>query len=146
MSKIVTDEEIAQARRAARDAAKVEPRAIEARYDARTKRIVVELKSGAEVRVPTRLIQGLSGATPRQLSDIEILGDGLALHWEELNADITVPGLARGIFGTVKWMEELKSAAVTMGRQGGRVRSAAKTAAVRANGQKGGRPRKEVVA
>jgi hypothetical protein len=32
-------------------------------------------------------------------------------------------------------------AAVALGRKGGKVRSAAKTAAVRANGAKGGRPR-----
>jgi hypothetical protein len=33
-------------------------------------------------------------------------------------------------------------AAVTLGRRGGRVRSAAKTEAARANGQRGGRPGK----
>ena len=38
-------------------------------------------------------------------------------------------------------MARKNKAAVSLGRRGGKVRSAAKTAAVRANGAKGGRPR-----
>jgi len=41
-----------------------------------------------------------------------------------------------GVLGSPRWMAGL------MGRKGGRARTAAKAAAARANGQRGGRPRK----
>jgi hypothetical protein len=44
--------------------------------------------------------------------------------------------LMSGIFGSPRWMAGL------MGRKGGSARTAAKSAAARANGQRGGRPRK----
>jgi hypothetical protein len=46
-----------------------------------------------------------------------------------------MPGLLDGIFGTRAWMSRI-------GAQGGAVRSEAKARAVRANGAKGGRPKK----
>lgn len=39
-------------------------------------------------------------------------------------------------------MSKINSAAALLGRKGGKAKSEAKTAAVRANGKKGGRPRK----
>jgi len=61
---------------------------------------------------------------------------GYALRWERLDADFTVIGLLAGIFGTKAWMSEL-------GRKGGNARSEAKASAVRENGKRGGRPRKD---
>lgn len=43
---------------------------------------------------------------------------------------------------SVRWDAQRSSAASLLGARGGRAKSAAKTAAVRANGAKGGRPRK----
>jgi len=60
------------------------------------------------------------------------MGNGFALHWESIDAGFTVPGLLAGIFGTRKYMAQLA----------GRATSPAKAAAARANGAKGGRPRK----
>ena len=71
-------------------------------------------------------------ATDDQLAAVEILGNGYGLHWEALDADISVPGLLAGIFGTKAYMARLA----------GRTKSPAKAAAARANGAKGGRPRK----
>jgi general stress protein YciG len=84
---------------------------------------------------PPAIAQGLRDATPEQLAAVELEGNGYALHWEELDADFTVPGLLAGRLGSKRWMSEL-------GRKGGRVTSAAKAEAARINGQKGGRPRK----
>jgi len=42
------------------------------------------------------------------------------------------------------WTEEVNSAAVKLGRSGGRSTSDVKTAASRLNGRKGGRPRKDI--
>jgi hypothetical protein len=52
------------------------------------------------------------------------------------DADIYVPALLRGVFGSKHWM------AAHLGANGGKVRSGAKAAASRENGRKGGRQRK----
>lgn len=109
-----------------------EPRAATARYDRSSGRIIVDLENGCTFAFPPRLAQGLEGATDDQLATVEILGKGYGLHWEELDVDLSLPGLMAGIFGTKTWMA----------RRAGQATSAAKAAASRANGAKGGRPRK----
>jgi Protein of unknown function (DUF2442) len=110
-------------------------KAIRARYDRRVSRIVISLDNGLELAFPPRLAQGLENA-PAELALIEIspLGDGL--HWPALDADLYVPALLQGVFGSKNWM------ARQLGAAGGRARSGAKAAAARENGRKGGRPRK----
>lgn len=117
-----------------KEKAATEPRAKSARYDRETNRLVVELKNGAVFIVPCDLIQGLRGADPDLIAEVELLPRGAALHWERLDVDFSVAGLLLGLFGTRAWMAEL-------GRRGGSVTSEAKAAAVRENGRKGGRPR-----
>jgi hypothetical protein len=113
-----------------------EPRARRAYYDPQTDRLVIDLINGTTFMVPHQLIQGLSGADPELVAGVEIPDKfGLSLHWEKLDADFSVGGLVRGVFGTRLWMAEL-------GRKGGRSTSAAKRAAARANGKRGGRPPK----
>lgn len=70
------------------------------------------------------------------MAKIEITPTGLGLHWPRLDADLYLPSLLKGVLGSPSWMAGL------MGRMGGRVRSKAKAAAARANGRRGGRPRK----
>ena len=128
----LTREEIAAARARGRLRRATEPHATSARYDRKSDRIVVELDSGATFTFPPQLVEGLTEATADQLADIELLGGGFGLHWERLDVDYTVPGLVNGIFGTARWMAA----------RAGRATSPAKAAAARANGAKGGRPRK----
>jgi hypothetical protein len=52
------------------------------------------------------LAQGLENATDAQLSRVEILGVGFGLHWEELDADVSVEGLLAGRFGSRRYMAE----------------------------------------
>jgi len=47
-----------------------------------------------------------------------------------------LPALLEGVFGSPRWMAGL------LGKSGGLARTAAKVAAARKNGSKGGRPRK----
>lgn len=111
-----------------------EPRAAKARYDRRSKRVVVDLLNGATFAFPAHLAQGLDKASDDELAEVEVLGSGYGLRWETLDVDLSIPGLLAGIFGTRRWMAELA----------GRSTSEAKAAAARANGGKGGRPRKTV--
>jgi len=114
--------------------------AVSARYDRRRSRVVVSLNTGVELAFPTRLAEGLAGASPENLADIEISPAGLGLHWPRLDADLYVPALLQGIFGSKSWM------ARHLGAQGGRARTVAKVSASRENGRKGGRPKKAVTA
>lgn len=111
--------------------------AVSAEYDARQNRLVVGLSSGVIIMVPVHLMQELADADPAALGDIEIAPSGLALHWPSLDADVYVPSLMQGVFGTKRWM------AAQLGAAGGRVSTPAKAAAARENGAKGGRPRKQ---
>lgn len=110
--------------------------AVSARYDRRRSRVVVALNTGVELTFPTRLAEGLADASPDSLAEIEVSPAGLGLHWPKLDADLYVPALLQGVFGSKKWM------ARQLGAEGGRARTAAKVAASRENGRKGGRPRK----
>ncbi|MCX8017536.1 MAG: DUF2442 domain-containing protein, partial [Rhodocyclaceae bacterium] len=107
----------ASAVRAGRQAAAEEPRAQSARYDATTRRIVVELTNGCTFIFPADRGQGLAGASDAQLAEVEVLPGGEVLHWETLDADLGVPQLIAGIFGSRLWLREL-------GRRGGRATSA----------------------
>ena len=115
-----------------------EPQAGAARYDEAKGEVTVELVSGCTYKFPARLVQGLSGATHEELALVEVQGRGFNLHWPELDVDLYVPALVSGVFGTRDWMVK------ALARHAGRSTSPAKAAAARANGAKGGRPRKKV--
>ncbi len=112
------------------------PRAIAVRYDPPTGRVTIDLANGCAYSFPAPLVEDLQGATGDQLSTIEIDGLGLNLHWPALDADLFVPALIDGVFGTRAWMTR------ELARRAGSATSPAKAAAARANGAKGGRPRK----
>jgi hypothetical protein len=114
--------------------------AVSARFDRRRALVVVVLNTGIELAFPTRLAEGLAGASAEALAEIEISPAGLGLHWPRLDADLYVPALLQGVFGSKSWM------ARQLGAQGGRARSVAKAAASRRNGRKGGRPGKAATA
>jgi Protein of unknown function (DUF2442) len=130
-----SDPQITSAQARGRELLATEPRALSARYDSKSGRIVVELSNGATYAFPASLGQGLETAAPAELAEVEVLGSGFGLHWEKLDVDLSIPGLLAGRFGTRTWMSELA-------RRAGSVTSPAKAAAARANGAKGGRPRK----
>ncbi len=128
----LTDAEIDAALERGQAMRRHEPRAAAARYDPQLDRIIVDLTNGCTFSFPPRLAQGLETATGDQLAQVEILGAGYGLHWEALDADLSIPGLLAGLFGTQAYMA----------RHAGQATSPAKAAAARTNGAKGGRPRK----
>lgn len=109
------------------------PLALSARHE--EGRICIELDNGCAFAFPVAHAQGLADAAPTALSRIEVTGAGLGLYWPDLDVDLYVPHLIKGVFGSKRWMAQI-------GAVGGRVSSPAKAAAARANGRLGGRPRK----
>lgn len=112
------------------------PVAVAARLERGRRMIAVELDNGVEVRFPADRAEGLAGGSAAALQEIEITPSGLGLHWPRLDADLYLPALLAGIFGSRRWI------AAQLGASGGRSRSAKKVSAARVNGQRGGRPRK----
>jgi hypothetical protein len=103
------------------------------RFDGSSERIVVDFLNGASFIFPARSVEGLENATVDELADVSLLGE-TGLHWEALDLDYSISGLMSGIFGSKSFMDAR--------RRGGQSRSEAKIAASRANGAKGGRPKK----
>ena len=132
----VTDAQLRAAEARGRQVLGTAPRASAARYDKITGRVMVDLVNGCSYAFPARLVQDLHGASDDELASVEVDGAGLNLHWPALDADLYVPALVSGIFGSRAWMAE------ELARMAGRATSPAKAAAARANGAKGGRPRK----
>jgi len=84
--------------------------AVSAEYDARQDRLVVGLNTGVVFMVSVRLLEGLADADAEELAEIEISPAGLGLHRPRLEADIYVPALMHGVFGTKSWMAGLRDA------------------------------------
>lgn len=114
MVKRISDEEFdrqfAEATARGEERLRTEPRAESVAYDSKADRIRVELSNGCTFMFPPDIAQGLRGATAEKLSDVEICGGGLDLHWRTLDAQFDVTNLLAGIFGTRAWMAELRSA------------------------------------
>src|ERR671917_86743 len=126
----ILKEQIARARQAAEASDATAPRVESARYDQESDRIVIDLKNGATFIVPVAMLEGFANASPAELAEIEITPSRAGLHWEKLDADLSVPALLKGAFGSKTWMSEL-------GKKGGSATSEAKAAAARENGKKG---------
>jgi hypothetical protein len=109
--------------------------ATSARYDRATGRVVMELSNGSVYEFPISSIPEMANASAKALAKVEVSPGGFALHWEELDADLSVPGLLMSSLGRREKLSEFA-------RLAGRTKSPAKAAAARANGAKGGRPRK----
>jgi hypothetical protein len=85
MSSIVADKENA-----------VEPAALKAWAEGR--RIFIELTDGRIVGFPADRFRLLKAATDEQLKKVVLRLNGYAMRWEEIDEDITVPGILAGNF------------------------------------------------
>jgi hypothetical protein len=84
---------------------------------------------------PLSKIRHLRGAAADDLRIVELQPGGELITWPTLDVDLGVPGLIAASFPG-------SFAARQLGRRGGSATSAAKADAARANGAKGGRPRR----
>jgi hypothetical protein len=73
-----------------------EPAALRAWAEGRM--IYLELTDGRIVAFPAARFKRLKTATDEQLKGVTVEVNGYALRWEELDEDITVPGVVAGNF------------------------------------------------
>ena len=103
----LSDEQIAKATKRGVESDVKEARALAARYDRGSGQLIVTLRGGAILLIPAQLLQGVAGAAPELVEEVEVAAGGRSLHWERLDADLLVQGLVSGSYGTKRWMEDL---------------------------------------
>ena len=59
--------------------------------------LTVDLTDGRRLTVPLTWFPRLLRATEEQRRNWELLGDGEGIHWPEIDEDLSVAGLLRGI-------------------------------------------------
>ena len=59
--------------------------------------ITAYLVDGRVISVPLAWSWRLSEATPEQRANYEIIGDGLGIHWPEIDEDISADGMLYGV-------------------------------------------------
>jgi hypothetical protein len=106
-----------------------------ARYDDKRDAIVTDLSTGATLVVPRKAIPGFAMAPTTKFADLEITPGGEGLWSDAIDDGVLLDQLF-----------VLAAGEVTLGTLGARInaskKSPARAAASRANGAKGGRPRK----
>jgi hypothetical protein len=138
-SKTLTDAQIiTQGRAAAQREAKDRAAGLRAKavwYDHASGYLMMVTTTDRIFGVPARAVPYLKGLTPAQLGSVTLSPSGGGLHWDDLDIHIGVPGLLMEAIGS-------PTVASAWGREAGKAKSQAKAKASRANGTKGGRPRK----
>lgn len=102
--------------------------------------LVVRFEDGSGVLLPVKLYPEFDGFDAADYASLTIGFSGTALCHEGKDLDISIAGM---ISASASLM---KMAASVVASRNGRQSSAAKSAAARANGKKGGRPRKTDIA
>jgi len=73
----------------------VQPRAREVQVT--EDELIVLLVDGRRLSVPLAWFPALVRATPEQRQRFELLGDGEGVHWPDIDEDLSVAGLLRGV-------------------------------------------------
>jgi|GEM_PF-4195648 hypothetical protein len=103
-------------------------------YDARADALRLTLSSGVRLSIPRSKIPPLAKADPEQLAAVYAGNGGATISQDDLDVDVSVPGLLDRLFG--------RAIRGNLGRRAGKVSTLAKARAARKNGRKGGRPKK----
>ena len=72
----------------------VRPRA--RKVDISDDELTVLLADGRKISVPLAWFPRLLHATPIELRNFELLGDGDGIHWPDIDEDISIAGLLQG--------------------------------------------------
>ncbi len=59
--------------------------------------IIADLEDGRTISVPLAWSWRLSDATKKQRENFEIIGNGIGVHWPDIDEDISAEGMLNGI-------------------------------------------------
>jgi uncharacterized protein DUF2442 len=74
---------------------KPEPLAVSVSFPEDTETLVVELADGRQISVPLAWFPRLAGATREQRADYHLIGEGIGIHWPQIDEDLSVAGFLR---------------------------------------------------
>jgi hypothetical protein len=136
----ISDAEYAAALAAGRIEAETEIRAQAVRYVPERDAIEIVTSRNAGFLIPRQWIGALQDVPTGELVKLEVWPDGSAIELEDRDIQISVHGLLTAILPA---MLPSQSVAAVFASRGGQATSRAKRKSSRANGRKGGRPRKK---
>lgn len=138
---LISEEKFQSLKRAAVERDKVEPRIKGARFEAESRRLVFELRGsaleGTKISVPVSQMPFPASATDDLLREFIVTSAGTSIRWPKLNVGLGVVNLVTTMCGLQQFSLSAHQS------RAGSTRTEAKRAASRANGTKGGRPRKQ---
>lgn len=120
-----------------------EPHAAAIAFHAGTRTLTLTLTNGRALTFNPAAVPELAGLTDTELADGRVLGAGGGIGWDAQDVHISVPGLVLLLTFGPEWRRTMRG---YLNAELASTKSAAKAAAARANGKKGGRPRKTAVA
>jgi Protein of unknown function (DUF2442) len=130
-----TDEELQNAVQAGRQRRRTQRRAASVRYDPARDAIEIELTDGAGVRLPRTMIGEFRDVSPADMEALRVSPVGYGIRLDAHDITISVHGL-------VAALATPEDMAASLGKLGGSAKTEKKRDSARANGAKGGRPRK----
>jgi Protein of unknown function (DUF2442) len=135
----ITDAEYTAALAAGQAKAETEVRARSVRYVPDRNAIEIVTTRNAGFLIPRQWIGALQDVPTGELAKLEIWPDGSAIALEDRDIHISVHGLMTAMLPA---MLPPRAIAAIFASRGGKAASDAKRSSARANGRKGGRPRK----
>ncbi|WP_419833224.1 DUF2442 domain-containing protein [Endozoicomonas atrinae] len=75
----------------------IEPRPLTQNIQFSDAELMVTLLDGRVIHIPITWYPSLANATEKQRANWELLGEGAGIHWPELDEDLSIEGLLKGI-------------------------------------------------
>lgn len=76
-------------------------------YSSDTGLIHIQTTEGEQFSISAAWLQCVANASDEQIGNMELSPAGVGIHWPELDADLLVDSLCRGMYGSPRWMANL---------------------------------------